>query len=386
MQHNAFRILSTRQLRVLYRYTSKHIIHFLHKAFAFLDKIRLRIHLIRLKQPINSIILHRHDRLGDAILTLPFLLGTSSNIKTLLIDSPIINSILAQFKLSIPWKPYCIDNKYNNVSFVINLSSPNLSKFNLENSKHNVSISQTSPNPIKKSGYKIIPSSSFWFNCTQSETISQGLQLAKVKTNPISGIRSLNEAFLKIPRPGFIPIEKYGIIVLGRGLDTLRQLSDANINSIASYYKTKGIQPYLLNEPNHTEDILKLSTALSIPLITGDSLAELSLIFKFSEFATGFDCGPMHLASMFTNVLVFLSHVSHLQWGPQLWHKVIKTEHYKDKGYSLSSIHSVNLATQMSHIVVFPNLNCIPCHRNFCSSHLCHQIITSHLDNFLINN
>ena len=78
MHLKVFCISSARQLRVLNKYNLRYILHTLHRLFSIVDLIRLKLHISRLNTPINRIILHRHDRLGDAILTLPFLIDLIS--------------------------------------------------------------------------------------------------------------------------------------------------------------------------------------------------------------------------------------------------------------------------------------------------------------------
>ena len=77
-------------------------IYFILYPFNFLLSIYLYLKLLIIKNPIRIII--RNDRLGDSILTLPFLLGADNN-EDYYFESDILENILEKINFVDNWKP-----------------------------------------------------------------------------------------------------------------------------------------------------------------------------------------------------------------------------------------------------------------------------------------
>ena len=99
------------------------------------------------------------------------------------------------------------------------------------------------------------------------------------------------------------------VIVVGLGIDIGRQLSNKDINEIIKFAKEKALKPLILEEPGYEIRLKKLAQEKNIESRSCRNFLELFTLFKISRYAIGFDCGPMHIASLLTNSIILFSQI-----------------------------------------------------------------------------
>ena len=119
--------------RKCFRYITYQILnktYFLYFAILFPLNLIVLIYLffkLNFSEKRKKIII-RNDRLGDSILTLPFIFGSQDREEFYFV-SDILDSILKQFKFQTNWKSFkFIKGNYNDI-FIANLSCKKIETF-----------------------------------------------------------------------------------------------------------------------------------------------------------------------------------------------------------------------------------------------------------------
>ena len=199
-------------------------------------------------------IIIRNDRLGDSILTLPFIFG-SQNREEYYFVSDILDSILKQFNYQKNWKSTEYINEECNDIFIANLSCKKIATFRKFIPHINISIniiSQLSFYLSLDSGMPLMFTPNFASNFSQTSFINSSLKRIGIKTNPIKGIEKLNQniQYFKDPYPN----KKFVVIVCGLGLDNGRKMNSKIIKKIVNQLISKSYKPIILEEPGFIKE------------------------------------------------------------------------------------------------------------------------------------
>ena len=73
----------------------------------------------------------------------------------------------------------------------------------------------------------------------------------------------------------------------------------------------------------------------------------------YFKLVIGFDCGPIHLASLFTNTLTLFSHTSPNQWGFHIWLKKEELYKFDYRNNNLYLQKTLNLGTNKNNWVLY---------------------------------
>ena len=128
---------------------------------------KLRIKLLFSKNLSKVII--RKDRLGDCILTLPFIYGLELKEKDLFFVSEILAKIIIQLNIKCSFNDSKFLKKGNDL-LIANLSTSNINSFqsNLTKANSTILFTQLSTNPFSKNGIPIVFEPSYLKNKSQT--------------------------------------------------------------------------------------------------------------------------------------------------------------------------------------------------------------------------
>ena len=304
-----------------------------------------------LKKPIKTLI--RNDRIGDSIITLPFLLGTTEKEKYFYI-SEYIDQIFKSLNFKSNWEPLkkC---KHNDPLIGANLTGQCTSKIKeISRFKNNFLFTQLSfRNSISK-GLPTLFSPNFQSNISQSRFIENAFNLLKIKTDPIDGIKNLNlickESF-NINKNNLY--QKSILIFLGLGLDKGRRINYETLINIQNFCSKNNYKISIQEEPGFEDTYNELSKHINFELIPSKQISDLLKNFLYFKLVIGFDCGPMHLASLFTNTLTLFSHTSPNQWGFHIWLRKEKMYKFNYKNNNLYLQKTLNLGTNKKNWLLY---------------------------------
>ncbi len=284
----------------------------------FFEKI-LKIKILKFKN-INKVII-RNDRLGDCSLTLPFIYGSKGEKGNLFFVSEILKEIIDELKTTCIWQDsQFLKNK--NYLIVANLSTSKISNFKdyLPKVKNKIIFTQLSTRPFSKNGFPIVFSPNYNENKSQTLFVRDSFNRLEIDSDPIEGIQLLNSHLSKV-----IGYEESNLLVIfvGLGIDIGRKLSNNDIREIIIFAKKKALKPVILEEPGFANKLKILAQENNIETRSCKNFLELFTLFKISKYAVGYDCGPMHIASLLTNSIILFSHTPSYHWGKHIWHKFI---------------------------------------------------------------
>ncbi len=326
---------------------------------------------------INKVII-RNDNLGDCALTLPFIYGSLGNNENLFYVSDISKAITDQLKIKSSWKSSKYLNKNQN-TIVANLSTSEIKTFknDLPNLKKAIIFTQLSTNPFSTNGFSINFSPNYIKNKSQTLFVSNCFKRLEINSDPVEGIKFLNSKL-----SDFTEHEKTNllVIVVGLGIDIGRKLSVSDIKEIIKFAKGKALKPIILEEPGYKNKLKKLAQENNIESRSCDNFLELFTLFKISKYAVGYDCGPMHIASLTTNSIIFFSHTPSLHWGKHIWHKFIFNKKLTNKFASIIVTKQINLGSLKNNWIISNDNKGCPFHKKTCIDNLC-----SELDSTLLN-
>ena len=194
----------------------------------------------------------RNDKIGDNILTLPYIYGTKSKNRECFYFSNILEEITSQICIKNNWQSS--KNIKNNCNlFIANLATSDISSFinYFPKYKSKIIFSQITSNPFSINGFPLIFSPFYSINKSQTKFVNNSLRKLKIKSDPIIGIQVLNDHFGEMIKPNK---ESLLIIVLGLGLDKGRQLSNYLIEEIIKFAKKKNYKPVVLTEPGFEKE------------------------------------------------------------------------------------------------------------------------------------
>ena len=346
--------------------------------FSFFIFLPLKIYTERkiknnLLKSINiSKVIIRNDRLGDNVLTLPFILGTSENNQKIFYFSEILNDIIGQLDIKCIWQPSSFLNNKDDL-LIANLATSNISTFqgNFPKNNNRFIFTQISTNPFSRKGYPISFSPNYFNNKSQTIFVNNCLKTIGIYTDTIKGIKILNsqlENNLENIKEDLL------IIVVGLGIDIGRRLNNKNIQNIIKYAREKSLKPILLEEPNFGDRLRNIAHENNIEIKSCKNFFELFILFKNSKYAIGYDCGPMHIASLLTNSIILFSHTPSLHWGKHIWHKFILKKILSNKANSIIITQQINLGTLKNNWIISSDLKGCALHKNTCSNIDCSKL------------
>lgn len=383
-----FRDKSPRSFRKI-SFEVQNILNFL-SFFIFLPskiyiekKIKLQL---KKNSNINKVII-RNDNLGDCALTLPFIYGSLGNNENLFYVSEITKEIIDQLKIKSDWQSSKYLNKNQN-SLVANLSTSEIKNFKKEltNLKKSIIFTQLSTNLFSKKGLIINFSPNYLKNKSQTLFVRNCFKRLDINSDPVEGIKILNsklEVFIEHKKTNLF------IIIVGLGIDIGRQLSINDIREIIRFAKRKNLKPIILEEPNYKNKLKKLAQENNIESRSCDNFLELFNLFKISKYAIGYDCGPMHIASLLTNSIILFSHTPSLHWGRHLWHKFILNKKLTNKFNSITITKLINLGSLKNNWIIFSDLKGCTLHKKVCIDNRCSELdrdLISKSIRFILNN
>lgn len=335
----------------------------------FIEKI-IKIKLLK-SRAISKVII-RNDKLGDNVLTLPFIYGTSENNQKLFYVSEILKEIIGELRTKCIWEPSCFLNK-NDDLIIANLATSNISNFidYLPKNNNKIIFTQLSTNPFSRNGFPINFSPNYNKNKSQTLFVSNCFDRLKIDSDPVKGIKLLNSQL-----SNFIRNEKSNllVIVIGLGIDIGRQLSNNNINDIIKFAKEKSLKPVILEEPGYVTRLKKLALEKDIESRSCKNFLELFTLFKISKYAVGYDCGPMHIASLLTNSIILFSHTPSLHWGRHIWHKFIFQRTLTNKSRSIIISKQLNLGSLKNNWVICNDKKGCALHKKACNDNSCSEL------------
>ena len=241
----------------------------------FIEK-KIKIKLLK-SRSISKLII-RNDRLGDNVLTLPFIYGTIETNQKLFYVSDILKEIISELGTKSVWEPsYFLNN--NDDLIVANLATSNIANFvdDLPKNNKKVIFTQLSTNPFSRNGFPINFSLNYNKNKSQTIFISNCFNRLEINSDPVEGIKFLNSQL-----SNYIGNEKSNllVIVVGLGIDIGRQLSNKDINEIIKFAKEKALKPLILEEPGYEFRLKKLEQEKNIESRSCRNFLELFTLFK----------------------------------------------------------------------------------------------------------
>ncbi len=310
----------------------------------------------------------RNDKIGDCILTLPFIYGYE-NGKQNFYFSLILDKLIDELDIKCNWKSSIhIDKKSDLI--IANLSTTKILNFKelLIRSKSSIIFTQLGINPLSKRGYPLIFSPNYLKNKSQTFFIKNCFKLLQIDSDPIKGLKILNNHIKNIKK---LKKENLIIIVVGFGLDNARKLTNKYIKEIVNFSKNKSLKPILLEEPGFNEKTIKLAKKIGIKSKSCNNFSELFILFKNSKYVIGYDCGPMHIASLVTNSITLFSHTPSMHWGVHYWHKFVYKKKFKNEKNEIQTIRQYNKGSNKNNwIICLDNKGC-PLHKNICTNNNC---------------
>lgn len=346
-------------------------------------KIKLKL---KKNSNINKVII-RNDNLGDCALTLPFIYGSLGNHKNLFYVSEITKEIIDQLKIKSDWQSSKYLNQNQN-SLVANLSTSEIKNFKREltNLKKSIIFTQLSTNLFSKKGFIINFSPNYLKNKSQTLFVSNCFKRLDINSDPVEGIKFLNsklEIFIEHKKTNLL------VIIVGLGIDIGRQLSINDIREIIRFAERKNLKPIILEEPSYRNKLKKLAQENNIESRSCDNFLELFNLFKISKYAIGYDCGPMHIASLLTNSIILFSHTPSLHWGRHLWHKFILNKKLTNKFNSITITKLINLGSLKNNWIICSDLKGCTLHKKVCIDNRCSELdkdLISKSIRFILNN
>ena len=316
----------------------------------------------------------RDDNLGDSIITLPFIYGLIDKEQNNFYFSPILEKIFNQIQLKINWKTTTEINN-NKYLLIANLSTSKISNFigSLYSCKTKVIFTQINSNLKNKAGFPILFSPNYYKNKSQSYFIKSCLNRLQIKSDPILGLRKLNSHFENISS---CKNKNLLIISLGLGVDIGRRISGQMINDIIKFSRDLSLIPIILEEPGFEKESKNIAASFKIKTKSCENYNELFLLFKESKLSIGYDCGPMHAASLFTNSIILFSHTPVLHWGKHIWHKQISETKLVDQGKKIFVIEQINRGSQKKNWLICADKKGCSFHKNSCLNNNCSNLDT----------
>lgn len=314
----------------------------------------------------------RNDKIGDNILTLPYIYGTQSKNGNYFFFSNIIEEVTNQICIKNSWQS-SKHIKSNCNLFIANLATADISTFSncFPKQKSKMIFSQITSNLFSKNGFPLIFSPFYSSNKSQTKFVKNNLRKLQIKSDPILGIQVLNDHFRNIVKPNK---ESLLIIVLGLGLDEGRQLSNYLIKEIIKFAKKKNFKPVILQEPGFEEESRKIALKNNIESKLSNNYKELFILFKSAKYSVGFDCGPMHIASLFTNSIILFSHASPLCWGKHIWNKTIAQKIIKLNYSKIQIYKQINKGSGKLNWIISNDKRACLLHKKSCLNHNCSRL------------
>jgi len=320
---------------------------------------------------LNKVII-RNDRIGDNVLTLPFIYGTNHNNQNFFYVSEILKEIISQLDIKCIWKPSNFIN--NNDDLIIsNLATKNIATFLVDLPENNKKLifTQLSTNPFSRNGFPINFSPFYSINKSQTVFVKNCFKRLGIHTDPIKGIRILNSSLESNLEN---QIENRLIIVVGIGIDIGRKLNNKNIKNIIKYARENFLKPIILEEPGFRDELQNIAYENKIELKACKNFLELFNLFKNSKYAVGYDCGPMHIASLLTNSIILFSHTPSFHWGKHIWHKLILERTLTNRSNSIIITKQLNLGSLKNNWIIRSDQKGCPLHKKVCEDNRCSEL------------
>lgn len=314
----------------------------------------------------------RNDKIGDNILTLPYIYGTKSKNRECFYFSNILEEITSQICIKNNWQSS--KNIKNNCNlFIANLATSDISSFinYFPKYKSKIIFSQITSNPFSINGFPLIFSPFYSINKSQTKFVNNSLRKLKIKSDPIIGIQVLNDHFGEMIKPNK---ESLLIIVLGLGLDKGRQLSNYLIEEIIKFAKKKNYKPVVLTEPGFEKESQEIALKNNINSKLSKNYKDLFYLFKSAKYAIGFDCGPMHIASLFTNSIILFSHAAPLCWGKHIWNKTIEQKIIKFNYSKINVSKQINKGSGKLNWIISNDKKACILHKKSCINDSCSKL------------
>ena len=314
----------------------------------------------------------RNDKIGDNILTLPYIYGTKSKNRNCFYFSNILEEITSQIYINNSWQS-SKNIKSNCNLFIANLATSDISNFTSYLPKHKSKFifSQITSNLFSRQGFPLIFSPFYSINKSQTIFVNNNLRKLQIKSDPIEGIKVLNEYLGEIIEPSK---ENLLIIVLGLGLDKGRQLNNYLIREIIKFSRKKNFKPVILAEPGFEEESQKIAFRNNIDSKLSRNYQELFLLFKSAKYAIGFDCGPMHIASLCTNSIIMFSHAAPLCWGKHIWNRTIVKKIIKLKYSKIYISKQINKGSGKINWIMSNDQRACLLHKKSCENDNCSKL------------
>ena len=314
----------------------------------------------------------RNDKIGDNILTLPYIYGTKSKDRNCFYFSNILDEITSQIFINNSWQS-SKHIKSNCNLFIANLATSDISTFTkyLPKYKSRLIFSQITSNLFSRQGFPLIFSPFYSINKSQTKFVNNNLRKLQVKSDPIVGIKVLNDYFGEIIEPSK---ERLLIIVLGLGLDKGRQLKNYLIKEIIIFAKKKKFKPVILVEPGFEEKSQQIALENNIHSKSSKNYQELFRLFKSAKYAIGFDCGPMHIASLCTNSIIIFSHAAPLCWGKHIWNKTIEQKIIKLNYSKIFISKQINKGSGKLNWIISNDKRACLLHKKSCENNKCSKL------------
>lgn len=317
----------------------------------------LLLNFIRLNNFNYDKLIIRNDRIGDNIILLPFILGSDTK-ENIYYISDYLNNIINDLKINTHWQ--ALDKKNNKKDLlVLNLAGEKSKNINYNFKNNILTISQLKITLNFDYGLPILFTPNYASNLSQSEFTNNGLKFLKIDSNPIKGIERLNKI---IPNSNLLKKNQKVILILGLGLDDGRKINENQLKRISFLLKENELETYILSEPDFKIKIHNISKKYNIKIIDSRKLTDLFYIFKNSKLVIGYDCGPMHIASLLTQTITLNSHTSLNQWCKHIWHKKIKKHTFNSFDKKIYLEEMLNLGSNKKNWILYENTNRCPIH------------------------
>ena len=313
----------------------------------------------------------RNDQIGDCVLTLPFILGTVSKEKYYYI-SPLIEKIITRMHIKCNWHPSKNIEKESDL-FIANLSTTNYKTFKnkLSKPRFEMIFSQLSYNLLLNSGFPIVFSPNYNTNKSQTKFVNNCFKRLNINTDPINGIKYLNNHFASKDELKF---ENTILLVIGLGVDQGRKLNQNLLQKIIEISKELSFKPVVLEEPNYKSESKRIAKLYDIKTKKCNDIYEVFKLAKRTKYVMGFDCGPMHIASMLTNSILLFSHTPYKHWGKHIWHKQLSNINLKKGEEGINVIHQINKGNLKSNWIISLNNEGCPLHKKVCPNDKCSRL------------
>lgn len=324
-------------------------------------------------QNIKKIII-RNDNLGDCILTLPFLYGSFQKNENNYYISPILKKITEELNINCKWKSQ-LNIPKNQDCIISNLSTSKISSFSeyFSSYSNKIIFTQFNTDIFSKRGIPIIFHPKYNINKSQTLFISNCFKKLHINSDPIKGIKIINSNIEKYIKKR----TNYLVIFLGYGIDEGRKINQYIFNNIIEIAKNRSLDPIILEEPGFEKNIQKIAKYHNIKTKSCKTYLELFIFFKESKYAIGYDCGPMHLASILTNSIMLFSHTPINFFGKHIWNELISSKKLITNNYKIKIIKQLNLATFKKNWIICQDERGCPLHKKVCRNNKCSELNNS---------